>query len=78
MSKLIATRAIRGAHKLVSRAEKELNQAIEEKGPLTKVEFPNTAYYLPISHGMLGLNVETLEGLQELLEQAKKLLPPVP
>jgi acetyl-CoA synthase len=78
MSKLIATRAIRGAHKLVSRAEKELNQAIEEKGPQTKVEFPNTAYYLPISHGMLGLNVETLEGLQELLEQAKKLLPPIP
>ncbi len=78
MSKLIATRAIRGAHKLVARAEKELKELIEEKGPQTKVEFPNTAYYLPISHGMLGLNIETLEGLKELLEQAKKLLPPIP
>jgi len=78
MSKLIATRAIRGAHKLVARAEKELKRAIEEKGPQTKVEFPNTGYYLPISHGIIGINIETLEGLQELLEEAKKLLPPVP
>ncbi len=78
MSKLIATRAIRGAHKLVLRAEKELNQAIKEKGPQTKVEFPNTGYYLPISYGMLGLKVETLEGLYKLLEEAKKLLPPLP
>jgi acetyl-CoA synthase len=78
MSKLISTRAIRGAHKLVARAEKELIQAIVQKGPQTKVEFPNTGYYLPISYGMLGLKIETLGGLQELLEEAKKLLPPIP
>ena len=78
MSKLIATRAIRGAHKLVARAERELKQAIEEQGPQTKVEFPNTGYYLPISHGILGLKIETLEGLNKLLEEAKKLLPPIP
>ncbi|UCC38565.1 MAG: CO dehydrogenase/CO-methylating acetyl-CoA synthase complex subunit beta [Candidatus Aminicenantes bacterium] len=78
MSKLIATRAIRGAHKLVTRAEKELKQAIKEKGPQTKVEFPNTGYYLPISHGILGLTIETLGGLNDLLEEAKKLLPPIP
>jgi len=78
MSKLIATRAIRGAQKLVLRAEKELNQALQEKSPETKVEFPNTGYYLPISHGILGLNIETLGGLTALLEEAKKLLPPLP
>ena len=78
MSKLISTRAIRGAHKLVARAEKELEQAIKEKGPETRVEFPNTGYYLPISHGILGLSIDTLEGLKGLLEEAKKLLPPVP
>ena len=78
MSKLIATRAIKGAHNLVARAEKELNQAIEEKGPQTKVEFPKTGYFLPISHGILGLNIETLEGLKDLLEKAKILLPPIP
>ena len=58
MSKLIATRAIRGAHKLVARAEQELKQAIKEKAPQTAVEFPNTGYYLPISHGILGLKIE--------------------
>ncbi|MFB0564414.1 MAG: acetyl-CoA decarbonylase/synthase complex subunit alpha/beta [Candidatus Aminicenantaceae bacterium] len=78
MSKLIATRAIRGAHKLVARADKELNQALEEKSPQTRVEFPNTGYYLPISHGILGMNIETLGGLKELLKEAKKLLPPIP
>ncbi len=78
MSKLIATRAIRGAHKLVARAEKELQQAIDEKGPDTKVEFPNTGYYLPISYAMSGLRIETLGGLTELLEEAKNLLPDIP
>lgn len=78
MSKLIATKAIRGALKLVSRAEKELKQAIEERGPDTKVEFPNTGYYLPISHGILGMKIDILGGLTKLLEEAKKLLPPIP
>ena len=78
MSRLIATRAIRGAHKLVLRAEAELGQAIKEKGPQTKVEFPYTGYYLPVSYGILGLKVETLGGLHLLLEEAKKLLPPIP
>ncbi len=78
MSRIIATRAIRGAHKLVDRAEKELQRAIEEKGPDCRVEFPNTGYFLPISHGILGLTIETLGGLRELLSEARKLLPPIP
>jgi acetyl-CoA synthase len=78
MSKIIATRAILGAHKLVTRAEETLARALKEKGPETKVEFPNTGYFLPLSHGMLGLCVESLGGLQELLQEAKRLLPPIP
>jgi acetyl-CoA synthase len=78
MSKLIATKAIRGAHALVKRAEQELQQALHQKDPSTKVEFPNTGYYLPISHGILGLPIQTLGELQTLLEEAKKLLPPLP
>ncbi len=78
MSKLIATRAIRGAHKLVARARNELEAALADKGEEAKVEFPNTAYYLPISHGILGLRIETLGGLRELLDEAQKLLPPSP
>jgi len=78
MSRLIATRAIRGAHKLVSRAEEDLMLAIKKHGPEGKVEFPNTGYYLPISHGIIGLKIETLSGLQDLLTEARKLLPPLP
>jgi acetyl-CoA synthase len=78
MSKLISTRAIRGAHKIVTRAENELSKALKEKGPDTRVEFPNTAYFLPISYGILGMKIETLGGLSNLLEEAKKLLPPLP
>lgn len=78
MSKLISTRAIRGARKLVARAEEELSRALEQKGLDTRVEFPNTGYYLPISYGILGLKIETLAGLKELLEEAKRLLPPLP
>ncbi|MBU1693272.1 MAG: CO dehydrogenase/CO-methylating acetyl-CoA synthase complex subunit beta, partial [Verrucomicrobia bacterium] len=78
MSKIIATRAIRGAHKLVARAEAELEKVLEEKGPDTKVEFPNTGYFLPISHGMLGLSIDRLGGLKELLAEAKRLLPAIP
>ncbi|MEW6027152.1 MAG: acetyl-CoA decarbonylase/synthase complex subunit alpha/beta [Planctomycetota bacterium] len=78
MSKLIATRAIRGAHKLVARAEKELDEALKKHGADKKVEFPNTGYYLPISHGMLGMNISKVAQLTELLQEAKKLLHPVP
>lgn len=78
MSKIIATKAIRGAHKLVDRAERELMAALQEKGADTRVEFPNTAYYLPISYGMLGMKIDTLGGLNELLSEAKRLLPPIP
>lgn len=78
MSRLIATRAIRGAHKLVARAEEDLALAIKNHGLEGKVEFPNTGYYLPISHGIIGLNIETLSGLQDLLREARNLLPPLP
>ena len=78
MSIKISTRAIRGAHKLVERAERELSIALKEKGASTKVEFPNTAYYLPISYGMLGMKIDTLGGLKDLLTEAKNLLPSIP
>lgn len=78
MSKIIATRAIRGAHKLVKRAEKELSAALQAKSAQTKVEFPNTGYYLPISYGILGMKIDTLGGLNALLTRAKELLPPIP
>jgi acetyl-CoA synthase len=78
MSRYIATRAIRGANALVTEAEFMLQRALAEKGPDTKVAFPNTAYYLPTILGMTGREVQTLGQLQPIITQARQLLHPVP
>ena len=78
MSKIIATAAIRGAHKLVKQAEEALQNAIEAQGKDTPVAYPNTAYYLPIMLLFLGQKVEKLGALEESLQEAKKLLKPIP
>ena len=57
MSRIIATAAIRGAHKLVERAEETLAKAIEQKGKDQKVEYPDTAYFLPIMLMLLLVTV---------------------
>jgi acetyl-CoA synthase len=78
MSRYIATRAMRGAHGLVREAEVMLHKALTEKGPETRVAFPNTAYYLPLIYGMTGCQVETLGQLEPILDQARRLLHPLP
>ncbi|MEA3338470.1 MAG: acetyl-CoA decarbonylase/synthase complex subunit alpha/beta [Chloroflexota bacterium] len=78
MSKYIATRAIRGANGLVAEAEAMLKKAIAEKGAETPVVFPNTAYFLPVTFGMLNHKVQTLGDLEYPLNHAKKLLHPLP
>jgi len=76
MSKIIASAAIRGAHKIVSRAEKQWQEAMEQWGAGEVVGFPNTAYYLPIIYGILGIKVEKLGDMEQVLERCKSLLPP--
>ncbi len=78
MSKIIASAAIRGAHKYVAEAERKLKEAIEAYKPEKKVAFPNTAYNLPLILALLGLKVETLKDCQEALGHATDLLPPLP
>lgn len=78
MSKIIASAAIRGSHAMVERAEKLLTEAIAQKGKDTTVEYPNTAYYLPIMYLFLGQKVQKLGDLLESLDEAKKLLHPIP
>jgi acetyl-CoA synthase len=77
MSKIIASAAIRGAHKIAKQAEDILTQAIKEKGEDCKVEFPNTGYYMPIIYSMTGKAVETLADFKEVMQEVKDLLPPL-
>jgi acetyl-CoA synthase len=78
MSKYIAIRAMRGANALVKEADLMLQMALEEKGPDTPVSFPNTAYYLPLIYGMAGYSVESLGQLEPIVDQARRLLHPIP
>jgi len=76
MSKIIASAAIRGAHKITEQAEDILARAIKEKGEDCRVEFPNTGYYIPIIYSMTGRAVEKLADFKEAMDEIKGLLPP--
>ncbi|MDI6785766.1 MAG: acetyl-CoA decarbonylase/synthase complex subunit alpha/beta [bacterium] len=78
MSKIIASAAIKGAHKIANLADQNLNQAIQKFGNNQKIEFPNTAYYLPIIYSMLGIKVEKLSDMVTILDKVRNLLPEVP
>jgi len=77
MSKIIASAAIRGAHKIAKQAEEILTKAIKEKGEDCKVEFPNTGYYMPIIYSMTGRAVEKLADFKEVMQEVNDLLPPL-
>ncbi len=77
MSKIIAAAAIRGAHKILERAEKKYQEALEKWGPGQEVGFPNTGYYLPIIYGILGIPVKTLGDMEPVLQRCKALIPPL-
>ena len=76
MSKIIASAAIRGAHKIAKQAEDILARAVKEKGEDCRVEFPNTGYYMPIIYSMTGRAVEKLADFKEVMDEIKGLLPP--
>ncbi|MFC1846729.1 acetyl-CoA decarbonylase/synthase complex subunit alpha/beta [Chloroflexota bacterium] len=77
MSKIIASAAIRGAYSIVGQAEKEWQEAMDKWGANEPVGFPNTAYYLPVIHGILGVKVEKLGDMEQVLQRCKTLLPPM-
>jgi acetyl-CoA synthase len=76
MSKLVAFAAIQGGYKVVSTAEGEFAKAMESFNADSKIEFPNTGYYLPVIYSLTGMKVEKLEDLKKPLEFARGLLPP--
>lgn len=78
MSKIIATAAIRGAHKIVERAFEKYEEAVKKFGKEAEIGFPNTAYYLPIIYAILGYPVKRLGDCEEVLQEAKRLLPEIP
>jgi len=79
MSKQVFTQVIRGAHQWVKQAEEGLEKALAEHGPDKPVGWgPQTAYCLPMSYSLMGLEVKTLGELKPQVERARELLRPMP
>jgi acetyl-CoA synthase len=78
MSKLIATAAIDGAIEWVAKAEAILDRAVREHDEGAAVDFPDTAYFLPVIHSFTGQQVRCLADCRQALRHAKGLLPERP
>lgn len=76
MSRIIATAAINGAYTLVEKAEQAIEEALGSNSEDAAVEFPNTAYYLPIIYGTTGEEVKSIADCRKVLGMARELLPP--
>ena len=76
MSKIIASAAIQGGYKIFGKAEKKWREAMDKWGANQPVGFPNTAYYLPIIYGILGMKVERLGDMEAVLKKCKTIMPP--
>ncbi|MGW8221648.1 MAG: acetyl-CoA decarbonylase/synthase complex subunit alpha/beta [Syntrophobacteria bacterium] len=76
MSRLVAFAAIQGAYNIVQKAEGKFKEAMEKYGPEQKLEFPDTAYYLPIIYSLLGAKIEKLADAEPVMERVRQLLPP--
>ncbi len=74
MSRPVAAAAVRGSHDIHRRAEKHLQQAIEQHGPDQEIGFPETAFYLPMANALLGAEAKTLADAQEIMDYTKTLL----
>ena len=78
MSPSIAAKAERGAHELVDTAERMLQEMGVKPGPNTLFSVTNSVYYLPIVLGYSAKPVETIRELNEVLKQARALVPTDP
>ncbi len=79
MSKQVFTQVLRGAHEWVRQAEEALEKAVAKHGADTPVGWgPATAYNLPMSYSLMGLEVKTIGQMQPQVEHARELLAPLP
>ncbi len=79
MSHKVFSAVARGAHKFVEQAEAAWKGAVEKHGEDKVVEFPQTAFYLPMIYALTGRKVEKLADIGPVLEHCRRdLLHPVP
>jgi acetyl-CoA synthase len=74
MSREVISAAIRGAQGFVDEAATKLAEAIEAKGEDQAIEFPGTAFQLPMIHAIMGLEVTKLGQLKEVVAHCQELM----
>jgi len=74
----VAGGAARGAQAYLELAESRYAEALASMDAATIVEFPNTAYYLPVIHSITGHKVEKLEDMRWVLDKAAAMIPAAP
>ncbi len=74
MSRLVAAAAVRGSHSIAAELEEKLQAAIERHGEDQALEFPETAFYMPMAYALLGVEITTLGQARDMLETIKSLL----
>jgi len=78
MSRIVAAAAIRGSRVIYNQAQEFYDKALAEKSADTRVEFPETAYFLPMAYTLLGIEAKTLDDIRPILAEAKSLLHEAP
>jgi acetyl-CoA synthase len=76
MSKMVAFAVVQGAYNIVSKAEGKYQEALEKYGGAQKLEFPNTAYFLPVIYSLTGIKVTDLDSAKQVMDFSRALLPP--
>ncbi|MBU1006452.1 MAG: CO dehydrogenase/CO-methylating acetyl-CoA synthase complex subunit beta [Candidatus Omnitrophica bacterium] len=73
MSEIIASLAKKGSEAVLSLAVDSLSASLKKFGKEKNVEFPGTAFSLPVSFALLGKEIKTLGGMEFVLSEAKRL-----
>lgn len=74
MSKAVFSLMIKGARQIIGEAEAALSKAKKEKGGEQVIGFPETAFYLPLSNALLGVEVKTVSDAENVIKTAKTLI----
>ncbi len=75
---VIAGGAARGARAFLDLARERLGTALERHQASTPLEFPNTAYSLPVIYAVTGRAVQTLQDAVWVMDEAERMIPPPP
>lgn len=73
MSDVLAQLGSKGAETILGLLRQSLEKTVAEKNKDTKIEFPETNYFFPLSNALLNIEVKTLGDCQKVLAEAQSL-----